>query len=147
MTFGRLSCARSPQRFHRKKSGPRVGDLLVFGISINHSGGLIKLNYVTQVQSLNITRRRQWWTRTPPLFRPPEALRARWRGGWHGVDGISDFNALHTREDDHEVQFCASIFSKKGGVDLGMLVRKTNLERLMARRPEGVFVNPSSASA
>lgn len=64
-----------------------------------------------------------------------------------GVDGISDFNALHSREDDHEVQFCASIFSKKGGVDLRMLVRKTNLERLMARRPEGVFVNPSSASA
>src|SRR3954447_25861866 len=88
MTFGRLSCARSPQRYHREKSGPRVGDLLVFGISINHSGGLIKLNYVTQVQSLNITRRSNGGPCPHPVFRPPEALRARWRGGctrrrWH----------------------------------------------------------------
>ncbi|WP_271498435.1 hypothetical protein [Bradyrhizobium sp. CCBAU 11357] len=29
------------------------------------------------------------------------------------VDGISDFNALHSRKRDHEVQFCASVFSRR----------------------------------
>jgi len=62
-----------------------------------------------------------------------------------GVDGISDFNALHSRKHDHEVQFCAFDILAEGGDDLRMLalsMRKTNLERLPARRPEGVFVNP-----
>jgi ATP-dependent DNA ligase len=62
-----------------------------------------------------------------------------------GVDGISDFNALHSRKRDHEVQFCAFDILAEGGDDLRRLslsMRKTNLERLLARRPEGVFVNP-----
>ncbi|WP_396604989.1 RNA ligase family protein [Bradyrhizobium sp. YCK136] len=62
-----------------------------------------------------------------------------------GVDGISDFNALHSRKHDHEVQFCAFDILAEGGDDLRMLplsMRKANLERLLARRPEGVFVNP-----
>lgn len=62
-----------------------------------------------------------------------------------GVDGISDFNALHSRKHDHEVQFCAFDILAKGGDDLRMLplsLRKTNLERLLARRSEGVFINP-----
>ncbi|MGY3234085.1 bifunctional non-homologous end joining protein LigD [Bradyrhizobium sp. USDA 4448] len=62
-----------------------------------------------------------------------------------GVDGISDFNALHSRKHDHEVQFCAFDIVAEGGDDLRMLpltIRKTNLERLLARRPEGVFINP-----
>ncbi|UWU69473.1 RNA ligase family protein [Bradyrhizobium sp. NC92] len=62
-----------------------------------------------------------------------------------GVDGISDFNALHSRKHDHEVQFCAFDILAEGGDELRMLplsMRKTNLERLLARRPEGVFINP-----
>lgn len=63
-----------------------------------------------------------------------------------GFDGISDFNALHSRKHDHEVQFCAFDILAEGGDDLRMLplsMRKTNLERRLARRPEGVFINPS----
>ncbi|MCA1503814.1 RNA ligase family protein [Bradyrhizobium sp. NBAIM02] len=62
-----------------------------------------------------------------------------------GVDGISDFNALHSRKHDHEVQFCAFDILAEAGDDLRKLplhLRKTNLERLLARRPEGVFINP-----
>jgi len=62
-----------------------------------------------------------------------------------GVDGISDFNALHSRKHDDEVQFCAFDILAEGGDDLRKLplsMRKVNLERLLARRPEGVFVNP-----
>jgi bifunctional non-homologous end joining protein LigD len=62
-----------------------------------------------------------------------------------GVDGISDFNALHSRRHDEGVQFCAFHILAEGGDDLRKLplsMRKTNLERLLARRPEGIFVNP-----
>ncbi|WP_349253791.1 DNA ligase [Bradyrhizobium sp. CB82] len=62
-----------------------------------------------------------------------------------GIDGISDFNALHSRKHDQEVQFCAIDILAEGGEDLRMLarsLRKTNLEPLLARRPEGVFINP-----
>jgi bifunctional non-homologous end joining protein LigD len=61
-----------------------------------------------------------------------------------GVDGIADFNALHSRKHDHEVQFCAFDILVEGGDDLRELPlfdRKKNLERLLARRPEGIFVN------
>ena len=62
-----------------------------------------------------------------------------------GVDGISDFDALHSRKHDDEVQFCAFDILAEGGDDLRQLppsMRKANLERLLARRPEGLFVNP-----
>lgn len=62
-----------------------------------------------------------------------------------GVDGISDLNALHSRKHDHEVQFCTFDILADGGDDVRMLplsMRKASLERLLARRPEGVFVNP-----
>src|SRR4051794_10715544 len=61
-----------------------------------------------------------------------------------GVDGISDFNALHSRRHDEEVQFCAFDILAESGDDLRNLplsMRKTNLERLLARRPEGILVN------
>lgn len=44
-----------------------------------------------------------------------------------------------------EVQFCAFETLAEGGDDLRKLplsMRKANLERLLARRPEGIFVNP-----
>ena len=62
-----------------------------------------------------------------------------------GVDGISDFNALHSRQHDHEVQLCAFDILAEGSDDLRKLplsMRKANLERLLARRPEGIFINP-----
>lgn len=42
-------------------------------------------------------------------------------------------------------QFCAFDMLAEGADDLRMLplsMRKSNLQRLLARRPEGVFVNP-----
>jgi bifunctional non-homologous end joining protein LigD len=62
-----------------------------------------------------------------------------------GVDGIADFNALHSRKHDHEVQFCAFDILAESDDDLRKLplsMRKANLERLLARRPEGIFINP-----
>ena len=62
-----------------------------------------------------------------------------------GVDGISDFNALHSGQDNDEVQLCAFDILVERGDDLRRLplhLRETNLERLLARRPEGIFVNP-----
>ena len=62
-----------------------------------------------------------------------------------GVDGISDFNALHSGKHDEEVQLCAFDVLAMDGDDLRRLplsMRKTNLARLLARRPEGIFLSP-----
>jgi bifunctional non-homologous end joining protein LigD len=62
-----------------------------------------------------------------------------------GVDGISDFNALHSGKHNEEAQLCAFDILAEGGDDLRKLplsMRKANLERLLARRPEGIFINP-----
>jgi len=62
-----------------------------------------------------------------------------------GADGVSDFNALHSRTLDHEVQLYAFDVLAVGGDDLRDLphhVRKTKLERLLACRPEGITVTP-----
>ena len=62
-----------------------------------------------------------------------------------GVDGISDFDALHSGKHNDEVQLCAFDIVGEGGDDLRKLplsMRKANLERLLARRPEGIFINP-----
>jgi bifunctional non-homologous end joining protein LigD len=62
-----------------------------------------------------------------------------------GVDGVPDFNALHSRKHDHEVQFYAFDVMALNGEDLRALplsLRKTNLARLFARRPDGIFVAP-----
>jgi bifunctional non-homologous end joining protein LigD len=61
-----------------------------------------------------------------------------------GVDGISDFNGLHSRRHDDEVQLYAFDVLALEGEDLRKLplhLRKTNLARLLARRPEGIFVS------
>jgi bifunctional non-homologous end joining protein LigD len=55
-----------------------------------------------------------------------------------GVDGISDFNGLHSRRHDDEL-YAFGILALEGA-DLRKLplhLRKTNL----ARRPEGIFVS------
>jgi bifunctional non-homologous end joining protein LigD len=53
--------------------------------------------------------------------------------------------SLHSRQHDGEVQFCAFDILVEGFDDLRKLplhLRKTALQRLLARRPEGIFVNP-----
>src|SRR3954447_3183910 len=62
-----------------------------------------------------------------------------------GVDGISDFNGLHSRKHDDEVQLYAFDILALDGEDLRKMplsMRKANLARLLARRPEGIFVAP-----
>ena len=61
-----------------------------------------------------------------------------------GVDGISDFNGLHSRKHDEEVMLYAFDLLALEGDDLRKLplhLRKNNLARLLARRPEGIFVS------
>jgi ATP-dependent DNA ligase len=66
------------------------------------------------------------------------------------VDGVSDFNALHSRKQNHEVQFCAFGVLAIDGDDLRNLplsMRKTNLDRLLRGRPDGIFINPFEIGA
>ena len=54
-----------------------------------------------------------------------------------GVDGRSNFNGLHSRRHDAEVEFYAFDMLVSDGEDLRKLplsMRKTNLSRLLARR-------------
>lgn len=62
-----------------------------------------------------------------------------------GVDGVSDFDGLHSRRHDDEVQLYTFDILALEGEDLRALplhLRKNNLDRLLARRPEGIFVSP-----
>jgi ATP-dependent DNA ligase len=62
-----------------------------------------------------------------------------------GLDGVADFNALHSRKHDTEVQLYAFDCLALDGDDLRSLplsMRKTSLARLLARRPDGIFVAP-----
>jgi hypothetical protein len=61
------------------------------------------------------------------------------------VDGVSDFNALHSGKHNDEVQLYAFDILALDGDDLRALplsLRKTNLALLLARRPDGIFVAP-----
>ena len=67
-----------------------------------------------------------------------------------GVDGRSDFNALHSNKQNGEVQLCAFDVLAIGGDDVRALplsMRKTNLEWLLRGRPDGIFVNPFEIGA
>ena len=62
-----------------------------------------------------------------------------------GVDGISDFNALHSNRHNEEVQLCAFDVLAMEGDDLRRLplsMHKANLARLLRGRPKGIFINP-----
>jgi bifunctional non-homologous end joining protein LigD len=62
-----------------------------------------------------------------------------------GVDGVPDFNALDSRKHDEELQLYTFDILALDGEDLRHLplsLRKTNLARLLARRPDGIFVAP-----
>ena len=61
-----------------------------------------------------------------------------------GVDGRSDFNGLHSRRHDAEVEFYAFDCLVCDSDDLRRLplsMRKTNLARLLARRVDGIFIS------
>jgi bifunctional non-homologous end joining protein LigD len=61
-----------------------------------------------------------------------------------GVDGYSDFNALHSGRYNDEVQLLAFDVLAMDGDDLRNLplsMRKANLARLLARRPDGIFMS------
>jgi bifunctional non-homologous end joining protein LigD len=62
-----------------------------------------------------------------------------------GVDGVADFDALHSGRHNDEVQLYAFDCLALDGDDLRKLplsMRKTNLDRLLARRPDGHLVAP-----
>ena len=62
-----------------------------------------------------------------------------------GVDGRSDFNGLHSRRHDVEVEFYAFDCLVSDGEDIRKLplsMRKTNLARILARRVEGIHLAP-----
>ncbi|WP_247290047.1 MULTISPECIES: hypothetical protein [unclassified Bradyrhizobium] len=59
---------------------------------------------------------------------------------------MSDFNALHSRRHDDDVQLYAFDVLALAGEDLRHLplsMRKANLARLLRGRPGGMFVAPS----
>ena len=61
-----------------------------------------------------------------------------------GVDGRSDFNGLHSRKHDAEVQFYAFDILVSDGEDVRKLplsMRKAKLSRLLARRIDGIFLS------
>ena len=61
-----------------------------------------------------------------------------------GVDGYSDFGALHSGRHNEDVQLCAFDVLAMDGADLRKLplsMRKANLARLLARRPDGIFLS------
>jgi bifunctional non-homologous end joining protein LigD len=62
-----------------------------------------------------------------------------------GVDGISDYNAMHSRTEDHEVQLYAFDCLAFDGADVSRLplhMRKLNLMQLLRGRSQGIFVAP-----
>ena len=78
---------------------------------------------------------------------PPQAVRDRRRSRGPRRDGVSDFNALHSRKQNHDVQLCAFDVLAIDGDDLRDLplsMRKTKLDRLLRGRPDGIFISHSS---
>jgi bifunctional non-homologous end joining protein LigD len=62
-----------------------------------------------------------------------------------GVDGVADFNALHSGKHNEEVQLFAFDILALDGDDLRRMplsIRKTNLARILRGRPDDVFAAP-----
>jgi bifunctional non-homologous end joining protein LigD len=61
------------------------------------------------------------------------------------VDGVSDFNALHSRKYDEDVRLYAFDILALDGDDLRKLplhMRKNNLAQMLSGRSQGIFVAP-----
>jgi ATP-dependent DNA ligase len=59
-----------------------------------------------------------------------------------GVDGYSDFNSLHSGKENESVELLAFDILALNGDDMRALLlsmRKTDLQRLLARRPDSIF--------
>nr|WP_245509222.1 DNA ligase [Bradyrhizobium zhanjiangense] len=96
-----------------------------------------------------LTRNGHNWRDCFPLDRRERAEEPR-AAGEAVVLGVSDFNALHSRRHDEEVQLYAFDVIALGGEDLRALplsMRKTNLARLLRGRPDGMFVAPFEPGA
>ena len=62
-----------------------------------------------------------------------------------GIDGVPDFDALHSGRQNEAVQLYAFDIMALNGDDLRGLPlsrRKTNLAQLLARRPDGILIAP-----
>ena len=62
-----------------------------------------------------------------------------------GIDGVPDFDALHSGRQSEAVQLYAFDIMALNGDDLRGLPlsrRKTNLAQLLARRPDGILIAP-----
>jgi bifunctional non-homologous end joining protein LigD len=90
------------------------------------------------------------WTRRYP--RIVEAALKNWQKRFviddeaiiRGVDGYSDFNALHSGKQNDDAELLAFDILALDGDDLRKLplsMRKANLQRLLARRPDGIFLS------
>jgi bifunctional non-homologous end joining protein LigD len=93
------------------------------------------------------TRNGHDWTDRYPLI-VEAALRVRIASfvldGEAGVDGRSDFNGLHSRQHDQEVQFYAFDMLVSDGEDLRSLplhLRKNNLARLLTKGVDGILLS------
>ena len=67
-----------------------------------------------------------------------------------GVDGVSDFNALHSNKHNDQVQLCVFDVMAMDGDDvrdLPLSMRKVHLDRLLRSRPDGIFINPFEMGA
>jgi ATP-dependent DNA ligase len=103
-----------------------------------------------------ITRGGHDWTKRFPWI-AEAALRTRSKqfvidgeGVVLGVDGVSDFNALHSGKKNAGVQLCAFDVLAIDGEDVRafpLSMRKTNLERRLRGGPDGIFVNPFETGA
>lgn len=61
-----------------------------------------------------------------------------------GVDGISDFAGLHSRQFDHEVQYYAFDIMVNAGEDIRpepLFLRKGALAKMLRRRVDGIILN------
>ena len=121
-----------PEWFHEIKQDG-------FRIRVERDGDRVRL----------ITRGGYDWTKRYPWI-VEAALKNRIKqfvidgeAGVLGVDGISDFNALHSGKHNEEVQLCAFDVLAMDGHDLRRLplsMRKANLARLLRSLPEGMIV-------
>src|SRR6476661_4157713 len=112
-----------------------------YRLRVERHGDRVKL---TSRSGLNWTGRFPWIVETARKIRTTQFV-IDGEAVVLGVNGISDFNDLHSRKHDHEVQLYAFDCLALGRDDLCRLplhLRKTNLAQLLRGRAEGIFVAP-----
>ena len=63
------------------------------------------------------------------------------------LDGMPDFNALHSGKHNAEVQFDVLVMEGDDLRNLPLSMRKANLVRRLRGRPDGIFTNPFEQGA